>query len=271
MRLRRSVVRGPGLRRVRRGRGILVSQPRRHGGHRRRNVAAHQRPGDPAGLEEGVDLSPSQRAHSGGRHRRRGPPPVHLPPEVAGGARRGEVRPGAGDVHGAVRSGADGSPPISPVVGWSATECWHWRCTCSISATSGPAASSTPRRTIRSASRRCCASTSSCAARRSSSTTPRRAVCVEPWPSTIREAVRAVRGAASPPRPHRSSVGVPQHLGLDRHSRRRPQCQVQGNDRRGLHGQGPPHLAWHGAGGGGLRRCGPAGRTRRWSSVSRPR
>ena len=98
MRLRRSELRGPGLRRVRRGRGLLLPRPRRRAGHRCRDPATHQGSCHPAGLEEGLDLRPSQRTHSGSRNGRRRPTPVPLSPEVAGRAERGEVRPGAGDV-----------------------------------------------------------------------------------------------------------------------------------------------------------------------------
>ena len=122
MRLRRSVVRGPAAPSAARA-GLFLSPTRTAPPSPMRSLAAHQRPGDPAGMEERVDLSPSQRTHPGGRHGRRGPPPVPLPPEVARGARRGEVRPGAGDVVGAARI-APTSPPISPVAAWSATECW---------------------------------------------------------------------------------------------------------------------------------------------------
>jgi hypothetical protein len=82
---------------------FCYERSQRRSGHRRGNCSAHPRLGDPASVEEGVDLPVPERAHPGGRIRRGGPPSVSLPPAVAGGAQRGEVRPGTGDVGRASR------------------------------------------------------------------------------------------------------------------------------------------------------------------------
>ncbi len=51
-----------------------------------------------------------------------------------------------------------------------------------------------------------------------------------------------------------TTPGVPQRIRLGRHSRRRPQRPLQGVGRGRLQREGPADLAWHGAGRGGVRR-----------------
>ena len=55
-----------------------------------------QGPGDPAGVGGRLDHAVRQRPPAGGRHRRRRPAAVPLPPRLADPPRRREVRPGAG-------------------------------------------------------------------------------------------------------------------------------------------------------------------------------
>src|SRR6476646_3719554 len=63
--------------------------------------AAGPRPGDPACLGRGLGLPLAERPPAGGRHRRRRPTAVPLPPRLACPAGRGEVRPDARVRHGA--------------------------------------------------------------------------------------------------------------------------------------------------------------------------
>ena len=96
------------------GRARLDPPPCRQGvrvPRRARSAAARggrpagPRPGDPAGVGGRLDHAVRERAPPGGRHRRRRPAAVPLPPAVAGAAGRGEVRPDA-----AVRQGAGQGP-----------------------------------------------------------------------------------------------------------------------------------------------------------------
>ena len=102
MRLRRSDVNGPGYRRRRAGRGFAYYDERR-----RADQGRPGRPdpgaGHPAGLAGRLDLPLAQRAHPGHRGRRRRPAAVPLPRPVAGPPRRGEARAGAGDRPAAAR------------------------------------------------------------------------------------------------------------------------------------------------------------------------
>lgn len=102
MRLRRSVPSTP----VNGGVRARLLRPGRQVADRRPDPAANQGPGDPAGAAAGVDLAVSQRAHSGGRHRRGRTSSVPLPPGLAAGACRGEVRPRAGAVQTAAGTAA---------------------------------------------------------------------------------------------------------------------------------------------------------------------
>ena len=92
-----------------------------------------------------------------------------------------------------------------------------------------------------------CEHVTAAAARPSSSTTRRRAACAARWSSTIREVVRSVRALLRRPDRTDRLLVCRNSFRLDRHSRRRSQRQVQGTRRRRVHRQGPPHLARHGA------------------------
>ena len=160
MRLRRSVVRGPGLRRVRRGADSRITTPTARRSPMPKRL---QRINDlviPPAWKK-VWICPHPNGH------------IQAVGTDAAGRRqyiyhqkwqeeRGEEK--FDRVLEMSRRASRDAPTdrrgSRAVAGWSATGCWRWRCTCSISATSGPAASSTPRRTTRSASRPCCASTS---------------------------------------------------------------------------------------------------------------
>ena len=93
-RLRRADCAGPGIRRIRRGRGFSYEDGR--GVDRRRGDAgADPAAGDPAGLEGSLDLPRPLRPHPGDRLRRSGPQAVPLPRALAAAAGGTEVRAGA--------------------------------------------------------------------------------------------------------------------------------------------------------------------------------
>ena len=96
--------------------GLRLPRQGRQPDHRRRRDRAHQVAGDPACVGGRVDLAVPQRAHPGGRHRRRGAPAVPLPPGLADQARPDEVRPRPGGRAQAARRRAGRSPAT-----------WGWR------------------------------------------------------------------------------------------------------------------------------------------------
>ena len=105
-RLRRADCSGPGIRRVRRGRGFGYVDERRRARRRARGAGADRRARDPARLGGRLDLPVPERAPPGDRHRRRRAQAVPLPRRLARAPRRAEVRR-----HGAVREGAAAAAP----------------------------------------------------------------------------------------------------------------------------------------------------------------
>ena len=122
----------------------------RQAGARADPVARHS-----AGLHRRLDLPPSQRAHPGDRSRRARPEAVPLPPAVAGGPRRDQVRPDARVQRGAPghpRAGRERPRPPRPAAREGARRPSSG---CSSAPGSGSATTSTPRRTARSGSPPC--------------------------------------------------------------------------------------------------------------------
>ncbi len=159
MRLRRSVVSGPGLRRMRRGRGFSYhDQTARHS----TDEAALTRIKDlviPPAWKK-VWISPYENGHiqavgtdAAGRRQ-------YLYHEKWQEERAEEKFDRVLEMSKSLpEMRRRRSPRICADADSNGTVCSPWPCNCSTSATSGPAASSTPRRTTRSASPRCCAST----------------------------------------------------------------------------------------------------------------
>ncbi len=258
MRLRRSDVRGPGIRRVRRGRGFSYEKPddtsvtdaatlpefgtwssrppgRRCGSARTRTVTSKRsEPTRPAAASTSTTRSgrrnATRRSSTGcWRCRRRCP-------TCDAASRRTFVAAGS-----------------------NAIVCSRWPCICSTSATSGRAASSTPRRTTRSGSPRCCANTWRCSKEAVEFDYPAKSGVRRTLTIDDPEVVRSVRALLRRRGRTERLLVCRNSVGLGRHSRRRPQRAVQGTRRRRVHRQGPAHLARHRAGGRGVRRHGPSG------------
>ena len=101
VRLRRSDLSVPGIRRVRHGRGFRYLDEDGAAVDGPRGPRAHPRARHPARVAGRVDQPVPRRAHPGHRHRPGGPQAVPLPPALARAARPREVRR-----HGPVRPGA---------------------------------------------------------------------------------------------------------------------------------------------------------------------
>ena len=158
MRLRRSVVRGPGLRRLRRGRGFSYQNP---DGTAVSDAETLQRIADlvipPAWKKVWICSYPNGHIQAIGTDaagRRQ-----YLYHQKWHQERGEEKFDRALEMSSALPDMRRRIAADLAVGGWSATGFWRWRCTYSTSGTSGPAVSSTRRRTTRSALRRCCAST----------------------------------------------------------------------------------------------------------------
>ena len=173
-RLRRADCSGPGIRRVKRGKWLLLRRRRGQPGRGAGGARPHRRARHPAGLEGRLDLPVSDGPHPGDGHRRRRPQAVPLPPEVARAARPRKVRR-----HGRVRQGpAEAARGVGRAArgrgrAQRASACSPARCACSTTASSGSAPRTTRSPTRPTASRRCARTTSSSTATtRWSSTTP---------------------------------------------------------------------------------------------------
>ena len=189
----------------------------------------------------------AQRPHPGDRHRCRRPPPVPLPPRLAGQARRAEVRPRQGRRH---------PPGQGPRADHRAT-CGPRGCrsrapprprpACSTSATSGSAATPTPTPTARSGSRPSSAGT--CGARASDlvfsfvgkSGIEHSITISDPHVIESLNLMRRRRGGSTRLLAYK---GEARWADLDAAA---VNAYISADGRRGPHRQGLPHVARHGA------------------------
>ena len=184
----------PGIRRRRSGKGLQLRRSRWPPCAGSGDARPDPEPRHSPGLHRRVDLSDAQRAPAGHWPGRPGPETVPLPPQVARGSGRDQVRPDAGVQRLLAAICASGSKRTWPDRDCLGKKCWPPSFGCSSAPRYGWGTTSTPEPTARSASPRCATITSRSRAR-GSVRVPRQ------------ERQDAQGGALRPPvGPHRSAL-----------------------------------------------------------------
>ena len=196
VRLRRVRIDAPGWSRRRAGRGFVYldldrAPDRRRGAPRADHDARH-----PARVARRVDQPVAERAHPGGRARRRRAPAVPVPPAVDAAPRPPQARPRARRRPPAARRAPPRPRATSRSTACRARRCSPSRSGCSTSRTCGWAARGTRSSTARTVWPPCCARTSA-SWRPRATATPAGCTCTSP-PSPARSATRSSRTTTSP-------------------------------------------------------------------------